>query len=164
MAGTPPGDRAPALWRGLGPDRDDAAGRIRAPELSRDLGRPAVHLDAPDVLGWGVAGEVRRRFDAVDEILRIAPRRRAHHLRDAIVHQTYLLYAPHRDEDIDQIRRVHLLDVFLREERAARRMAAPFEIDVAARRQRETAFDGDSGQLDDLLGERERMGRDLVGM
>src|SRR5207249_2206797 len=74
-------------WRsrsGFRPDRDDAAARVAADELPRRFGRTAVDLDTLDVLGRRVAREVRRRLVAVEEVLRVAPRRRADHLGDAV--------------------------------------------------------------------------------
>src|SRR5947209_3243094 len=70
---------------GLRPDCDHAAPGGRAAEFARNLRAAAVDLDALDVVRWRVAREVRRRFPAVEEVLRVAAWRGAGHLGEAVI-------------------------------------------------------------------------------
>src|SRR5947199_564013 len=137
-------------WRsrsGFRPDRDDAAARVAADELPRRFGRTAVDLDSLDVLGRRVACEVRRRLVAVEEVLRVAPRRRADHRGDAVVRAAHLLYATDGHEHIAERRWVDALDLLFGEEIAHPGVTASLEVREPSPNRARLRLDDDPGQL-----------------
>src|SRR5204862_7361589 len=130
------------------PDGDDAAAGVAAFELAWGLRRASVNLHALHVPGGGETSEIGRRLPAVEVILRITPRWRAHHLRAAIVRQTHLLHASYCHQHVHQRGDTAALDLLLREEMTHPAVATPLEVDIAAFREGCSSLDHDLGKLD----------------